>query len=445
MDVLTFTCFVLRTYLKRNYMIKTTHFRRLVVFMMLVMSMITYAQVPSISSFTPSTITHRTTVVITGSGFSGTTAANVKFAGISATSITVNGAGTQITAIAGSGTSATGPVTVTNITTATSPTNVTYIAPSATVANTAKVTRVITDFDGYWSSTATSDNPSLQPDTGHSLLAFQYGGVTYSTGSTTASTILNNNGVTFTAGNYRALPVNNLSGNTGNPTGSNPNLIVLASKIDGNATAQVATAPGVAGLSVRDVLIDGIRGLDLGTGVTNLPSTAVLLFNSSTILSAGIGDNVPDILVSQIADPSTNSFSVYSFVDASGNIVGNPVQIAMNSIPAVGRYKSDFFSLPSATSLNTATVNGTASPGGSTRDIRMAGYDLSAFGITDANKASAVYFKVMPSGTSDIAFMAYNRDSFQIPAPIITSQPTSQVACTGSTNSVSFTVAATGS
>ena len=51
----------------------------------------------------------------------------------------------------------------------------------------------------------------------------------------------------------------------------------------------------------------------------------------------------------------------------------------------------------------------------------------------------------MPSGTSDPAFMAYNRDSFDIPAPVITTQPVSQVACTGVGNNVIFTVAASGS
>lgn len=412
---------------------------RSILYVFLLITSIAYAQAPTISSFSPSVVTQRTTVIITGNHFNGTTAANVKFGGISATSITVNSA-TQITAIVGNG--ATGSVTVTNNGSTATMAGLTYITPAATTAA-ARITRVISNFNGYWNSASPSTNPALQPDTSHSMLAFEYGGIIYSTGSATATSTLNANNVAFTAGNYRALPVNNLTGVV--PSGSgNPNLIALASKIDGNPNTQVPTAPAVAGLSVRDVLIDGIRGLDLGTGVTNLPSTSVLLFNASNILSAGINDNVPDILVSQIADPSDNSYSIYSFVDANGNIVGNPIQIALNSVPAVGRYKSDFFTLPAGQPLNTATVNGSTIVGANTRDIRLVGYKLSDFGINDANKDNAVYFKVMPSGTSDPAFMAYNRDSFQIPSPIITSQPSSVVACTGAGNSVTFTVAATG-
>ncbi|MGV3461498.1 MAG: T9SS sorting signal type C domain-containing protein [Flavobacterium sp.] len=397
-----------------------------------------YAQAPTITNFTPTVVTQRTTVVITGTNFTGVTAANVKFGGIAATAITVNSA-TQITATVGNG--ASGSVTVTNGSGTGSRVGLTYIAPAATGTN-AKVTRVITNFNGYWNSASPSTDPTLQPDTSHSMLGFEYMGTIYSTGSATATNVLTANSVAFQNGNYRALPINNLTGNV--VTGAtNPTLIALASKIDGSATTRVATAPAVVGLSVRDVLIDGIRGLDLGTGITNLPSTSVLLFNASNILSSGINDNIPDILVSQIATPSDNSFSIYAFVDENGNIVGNPVQISLAAVPAVGRYKSDFFTLP-AQSLNTAVVNGSTVIGENTRDIRLVGYRLSEFGINDTNKANAKFFKVMPSGTSDPAFMAYNRDVFQIPSPIITAQPASQVACFGAGNSVTFTVSATG-
>lgn len=413
-------------------------FTKRLVFLLLLLSAATYAQT-TVDTFSPTVVTQRTTVIITGSNFTGVTAANVRFGGIAAASITVNSP-TQITAIVGTG--ASGNVTVTNGASTGSKPGLIYIAPAGTGTN-AKITRVISNFNGYWNSAAPSTDPALQPDTSHSMLAFEYMGTIYSTGSATATNVLTANSVTFQNGNYRALPINNVTGTV--VTGAtNPTLLALASKIDGSANTRVHTAPAVAGLSVRDVLIDGIRGLDLGTGVTNLPSTSVLLFNASNILSAGINDNIPDILVSQIATPSDNSFSIYSFVDENGNIVGNPVQISLAAVPAVGRYKSDFFTLPGNQPLNTAVVNGSTIIGENTRDIRLVGYRLSEFGITDANKDNAKFFKVMPSGTSDPAFMAYNRDVFQIPSPIITAQPASQVACVGQGNSVTFTVSATG-
>lgn len=174
-------------------------------------------------------------------------------------------------------------------------------------------------------------------------MAFQLGSTMYSTGSTVAENILNANSIAHEQKNFRALPIKDVQGLVpSNATTTNPNLIVLANKIDGNANAQVPTAPGVAGLSVRDVLIDGIRGLNLGTGVTNLPSTAVLLFTATNILQSGIGDGVPDIMVSQIAQPTDGSYSIYSFVDAQGDVVGNPVQINFSNVPVIGRYKTDF-------------------------------------------------------------------------------------------------------
>ncbi len=279
-------------------------------------------------------------------------------------------------------------------------------------------------------------------------MAFSYNGTLYSTGGEAEITnVLASNASTtgtYTTGNWRALPIKDIAGTVPSSSSSDPNLIVLASRVDGNPNIAVPTAPTVKGLSVRDVLIDGIRGLNIGTGVTNLPSSSVLNFQAQDIVANAAGDAVPDIMVSQVADPSNNSFSVYCFVDAAGNIVGNPMQIALNGVTALGTYKTDFFTLPGGESLNTAVVNGSTTVGLNTRPIRMVAYKLSDFGITESNKANVRGFKVMPSGTSDPAFMAYNRDSFEIPAPEIASQPQSAAICPGDTATFSVTVTATG-
>ena len=429
---------------------KTTFaLRQLFLWLFLIQAGATFAQTPTFTGYSPTTVTHRTAVVITGTNFTGITGtSSVKFNGVNATSYTVNTAGTQITAIVPA-IATSGPLTVSvikNSTTTTAPATpvLNYTAP--VVIADSGITRVITTWNGYWSSTAASTVPANQPDTGHSVVAFQYNGVLYSTGNEeTVTSTLAAGGVTgYTQSNFRSLPINSIQGNVPASTSSNPNLIVLGSKVDGSTNATVPTAPSVAGLSVRDVLIDGFRGLNLGTGVTNLPSTSVLLFEATNILTSGINDSEPDILVSQVATPSANSFSVYSFVDANGNIVGNPVQINLSSVTAVGTYKTDFFGLPAGVSLNTATVNGIGNTTGNTRDIRLVAYKLKDFGITEANKDLAKQFKVMPSGTSDPAFMAYNRNTFQIPAPVITGQPVSQAVCPGGSASFSVTVSATG-
>lgn len=440
-------------------MIKKTTFNKWVaMFCLLLASGVALAQ--SVTSMTPSTVTHRTTVILTGSGFTststvrfytGTENTSTSTAFVNATSVSYNSTTQQLTVIvpavtaAGSGLNARS-IRVFNGTTAGAPFDYSYTAPAQTPA-VAGITRIITNYNGYWSTTSTS-NSTTQPDTGHSLMAFRYNNVLYSTGGEAEVTnVLGATGNTtgaYTTGNWRALPIKDISGNVPPSTSGDPNLIVLASRVDGNPNIAVPTAPTVKGLSVRDVLIDGIRGLNIGTGVTNLPSSSVLNFQAQDIVANAAGDAVPDIMVSQVADPSNNSFSVYCFVDAAGNIVGNPMQIALNGVTALGTYKTDFFTLPNGESLNTAVVNGSTTVGLNTRPIRMVAYKLSDFGINENNKGDVRGFKVMPSGTSDPAFMAYNRDSFEIPAPEIATQPQSAALCPGNTATFSVTVTATG-
>ncbi|KGO85721.1 hypothetical protein Q765_14980 [Flavobacterium rivuli WB 3.3-2 = DSM 21788] len=420
---------------------KTTFLKKQLMLLLFLISAGAFAQTPTFSAYAPSVVTHRTPITITGSNFTGVTA--VRFNTINATSFSVNSNGTAITAVLPEVTGITAgtssPVSVSVIkssTTTTFSTTLSYVAPAATPTN-AGVTRIITNFNGYFVTSAATGNTSLQPDTSHSLLAFTYDGTQYSTapnsemGTTLTSGTRGTTTGAYTQGNFRALPINNIAGTAGPSNSGDPNLIVLAKNIDGSSTTSVPTAQSVQGLTVRDVLIDGIRGLDLGTGVTNLPSSSVLSFQASNILTNVAEDAIPDILVSQVASPSNNSFDVFCFVDVNGNIVGKPVQINIFGVNAVGTYKTDFFSLPAAAALNTARVNGVATPGGETRDIRLVAYRLIDFGITEANRTQAVQFKVMPSGTSDPAFMAYNRSSFDVPAPEINTQPASVAACSG--------------
>ncbi|KGO91615.1 T9SS sorting signal type C domain-containing protein [Flavobacterium subsaxonicum] len=340
-------------------------------------------------------------------------------------------------------------IATTNINSNVISSNFTFVSPNATVAANSKVTRMISTWNGYWSSTATSSNTNDRPDQHHSLTGFQYGGVLYSTGSESAVTnsltvggLTAGDGVaanTYLPANFRALPVSTLEGTIS----ANDQLIVLGSKVDNNPNGGTVTAPDVAGLKVRDVLIDGIRGLDLGTGVTNLPAESVMTFQATSIVGDGIDDNVPDIMVTQVAAPG--STDIYSFIDATGNVVGTPIQVTFDQIPAIGTYKTDFFTLPMGSAINSAVVQAyTTSFSPSYRDYRIVAYKLSEFGINATNKDLAAKFKVMPSGSSDPAFLAYNRASFQVPAPEITGEPTSQVACLGSSTTFAVSVNAVG-
>ncbi|GEP51277.1 hypothetical protein FNO01nite_19490 [Flavobacterium noncentrifugens] len=375
----------------------------------------------------------RTPVIITGTNFTNATA--VTFGGTNAAGFTVNSS-TQITAIVGMG--ASGAVKVTNASGTGTGGNATYITSAATPA-TAAVSRLISDFNGFWSSTATSAIASEQPDTHHNMLAFSNGGVVYTTGVNDLAITLANLLQPTNFGDYRALPINAITGNTV----GNANYLALGTKIDGDANASNYLSPVVSTLKVRDVLTDGTKGLDLGTGVTNISSSMILDFAVSNIVTAAISDAKPDILVTQIASPTT-VVDIYAFTDASGNIVGNPVQANLSAIDAIGTSKLDLFTLPTNAAYADAMPIGNGTPG--TRDIRMIAFKLSDFGITAANAASVTKFKLMPGGDSDPAFIAYNASAFLIPSPVITSHPASLTVCPGQfLDNATFSVTATGS
>lgn len=391
------------------------------------------AMAQTVSGISPTRVGYKSNITITGSGF--TAGTTVKFGSTSAAAATIVSRTTTqlVVAVPTTLTSNAHTVFVNDVTTNRT---VTYVTPLNT-PSTAFVNRVISDFGGYWNSTATSTVPANQPDTNHNMLAFGFGTKIYTTGAN--NTILNNRSVVFEAGgDFRALPIDIV----GSTSSSTDNYILYGSRIDGNlATATLANA---ANVRVKDALMDGIKGLDLGTGVTNFSTSAALEFDIARIADDKLSDDEPDIIITQVADPGTG-VDVYYFTDANGNVVGNPMNANLGSITDIGTQKVDLFLLPSSTPYVTAAPASTSSNIG-TRDLRMIGFKLSDFGINIGNYASITKFKVFPGGTSDMAFTAYNANSIFIPAPVITAQPAVAASCPTSTASgdVTFSVTATG-
>ncbi|MEO8110252.1 MAG: immunoglobulin domain-containing protein, partial [Ginsengibacter sp.] len=300
-------------------------------------------------------------------------------------------------------------------------------------ANAQQVTEVITDFGGFWKTTTTVKNPTY-PNASHNVLSFKYNSVIYSTGVNDAK--LTTNSVTYTAANFRAFPVASVGGTVASST-----YIALASNYDGIPNG-FSTSP-LPSLKIRDVLIDGIHGLDLGTGVTNVPASALINFPVSGVSSAAISDAEPDILVSQIAQPDPTFADSLYFVNSTGVVVGNKIGVRWTSYSPLDTFYLDLYTLPGGTLCDLATINGTFSAN-TTREIRLVAYKLSDFGITAGNASGITNFILKACGNSDPAFFAYNAGAFTIPAPVITVQPVSQIICPNMSNSVSLSVTATG-
>lgn len=251
------------------------------------------------------------------------------------------------------------------------------------------VTEIVTDYQGFWKSGVGNINP-IKPQNSHNLLSFTYNGVSYSTGANDA--ILTANGEVFSPQDFQALPFLFF---TGTPTSDT--YIGLGQMYDGvNNGPSDPTPPN----NIPLYLTDGVNGLDIGTCVANIP-TGNVNFGVSGIQELSIGDGIPDILITQIAQPS-GANDQYSFRDANGNIVGTPTNIILSNITPVGNWIADFYRV---------ITNPMIIPGGfiaTERPLRLWAADLADFGITTENYSQIVTFQVGLKGTSDLAFVAYN-------------------------------------
>ena len=300
------------------------------------------------------------------------------------------------------------------------------------------ITGIYTDFKSYW-STSTTNISTILPDSSHNLLAFTFRGVTYSTGVNDAVLNTKLGSGNFTSRNFKSLPVSNIEGSV---TSGSATYLATAIKNDGDSTKAAYTTPYPV-IHIADVLTDGKNGLDLGTGVTNLPVGAHISFAIKKLNAKEATDILPDLVFTQIADPTANKSDTIFFYDVSGNLVGNKKLVNWNTVSKLGTYKLDLYTL-SNTTCNASTINGSFQANG-TRDIRMVAFLLTEFGITDSIIAAKVKgIQINPNGTSDQAFIAYNTAIVSLEAPVITTQPATQTFCNNSTTSATFSVAASG-
>lgn len=262
------------------------------------------------------------------------------------------------------------------------------------------VTEIITDYKGYWKSSSAS-NP-VKPDNSHNLLAFTYNSTRYSTGVN--DDLLSSHGENFIPSDFWAMPVTSISGSINSNTKAG-----FGALYDGVYNGASNPAPEYG---ITTYLVDGIKGLNIGTCIANLP-VGTMSFAVQNLQMASIGDGIPDIVVTQIADPSGSSFDRYEFVDANGVRVGNYKDIVFTNIPVVGTWTADFYNATNPFVLTSGFTQ-------TDRPLRLWAADLSEFGITETNYHQIVGFRIHLCGNSDVAFVAYNNKSisFQQPLPV---------------------------
>ena len=293
---------------------------------------------------------------------------------------------------------------------------------------------IYTDFGGFWRSNYNSFNPVL-PNKNHNVIGFSFGGINYSTG--VKDSLLTANGISFTPGFYKTLPFTSISGTI--PSNGSGIYVALPEQYDEVAAGFGNPLPGV---NVKNALTDGVNGLNIGTGVTNLPSSANMIFPANIISTAAITDNQPDIIFAQLTSAATSA-DVLVFQDSTGKTVGKSNSLQWNLAKSVGDQSLDFYSLTSNALIDTAKIIGGATAN-TKQSMRLLTIHLSDFGITAANAARVKAFVIKPAGSSDPAFIAYNVNSIYIIPPIIDIQPQNQVVCIGSGKGAYFSVNASG-
>ncbi|WP_225035883.1 T9SS sorting signal type C domain-containing protein [Winogradskyella sp. SM1960] len=318
-----------------------------------------------------------------------------------------------------------------------------YIAPinkKLTTGSDFRITEVYTTWNGFWSSgdfnSSTSEaGKATWPNDRHDLLGFKMNnGVIYSTGvdDDLLEDELTDLGVNiadpsqYVSQEFKAY---SSRGITGKP--HNSNFLAMADKVDGVINGRVLNSSVLA--TVYDVIIDGVNGLDLGTGITNFNKDAEIKFYSGNG-NVGAIDTTPDLLITQMAQPGgSRNKDVYYYADVYGNVIGNPIilQIDHSSATRLFEWRLDLYLMDQSSSVTYENAYPTQSSFGTQehRPFTMLALKLQDFGIDASNIEDVNNINMAAGGSSDMAFMAYNKAAFEIKSPVITEAPVSRYFC----------------
>ena len=270
------------------------------------------------------------------------------------------------------------------------------------------VTEIWTDFGGYWNSSTTDTaaghgSYSLDfPDTAHNLLAFTWGGTTYSTGVNDAT--LTSNSVTFTADQWSALPIDQITYSFACSDASSNGFGVAVGAAD--------SAPSKAGSCYSaaenaSFLSNGSQGLNLGSGLVNLPSGNARDFTVTSVTPAEIADGIPDIVFTQTATAASLAGQTASLLDSSNQVVGNSVTFSGTEVDAInpaGFWDADIY-----------RMSGASWQTNEKKPIRLWALELDDFGLTSALAGSVTTVRWQPTATdADISFLAYNTTALSV-------------------------------
>jgi len=283
--------------------------------------------------------------------------------------------------------------------------NTAFSSPPSSLTSTNYVTSVYTNYNGFWASSVGSLNPKAY-DNVSELLAFKVGSETYATGVGASAMIdSNSNGlydsmdtdgngtgdVTIVETSWTALrPVTKIK------TG----IRLEGRAIDGNNGNAVGPQLTSGGIPFNPYLYEGERGLDMGYAIANINNAWYFRLGGAN--TPAYGDGEMDILLTQGAQLGGGyNYNRLHLLDEDGNYLGNGVEVNWNNTPVVGNSHVDQYNTDDSTSGKNVKKN-----------IRLAAVELSEFGLTPAERAKAVIFRLEISANADPIFFVVNDNSF---------------------------------
>ena len=415
----------------------------------------------TITDVSPTRVTTGSIVTITGTGFTSTP--SISISGISTSNVTRINSETVTFKISRSSTTNSGTgndVTNSALSVNGSPVDTSvydlfsYIAPlnrdhrnSGGTNNVPRITEIFTNMNGFSRFSSRSDIVNDK----HELLGFTYEGVIYSTGvdDTALQQGLDDSGLgeTFVAQEFKAYSTDGVEGTT-----NSSHYLAAADTTDGlegspeSDGTPASNFPELADLLIYNTLIDGVNGLELGTGITNLNQNNTIRFFSGNGQVGAIGNNVPDLLLTQIAQAGARD--IYYYADIEGNVVGRPVRLYIvenqDSNEPLATNRWDFYRYQQNVTFDVAVPGNKALGDNATRPLRMIAFKLEDFEIDATNIGDINNINMSAGGRADLAFMAYNKSAFAIRSPFISARPPSRYVCElPSSNIISFEVGMT--
>jgi len=471
-----------------KFNLNLTEEKTIAIIVFLFISLLGFAQTPTVTNIFPTRVTHGSIVRIEGSGFTKAIKNSLTTGTIGRTDVKLESAELitfEIDEKVGNNLNHSNEmdqlITLTGVSYSPIDLNreLDYIGPRAKDLRSNRdfrVDEIYTNWDwngsGFWSSTnyiSSPDNNNTWPNDKHELIGFKM------TDGTIYSTNVDNDLLLLALGEdpenppmtlpyedtrYRAYSTNGVLGRTNSShfiltgdlidTDNNGNILV---GIDENLTnGNIASLPEISEISIFDVIIDGTNGLELGTGISNFNNNISVKFFSGNGKPGVIGDNEPDLLITQIAQ--AGGYDIYFYADEEDNVVGTPIEIFIpnDNNTIIAEWQLDLFSFPQNQPIVSTSPNKRGQTGNEdqNRPIRMIGFkledfDIDATGLKENNVnhiENINNINMVAGGTADIAFLAYNAGTFDIKSPIANPLLSKFVCVADGSSNVTFEVAA---